>query len=222
MLKTPRTLPERFNTPNPPYTKTRRNARHAGPDAPIGPCTSRITQRAEIPRRGGPQSRPPKPSPLRGGRWHGEAVADEGAFFRQSDSIARAGLEITPAAHRRPGTGGRGQAPPPTQRQGEARTQQGPMPASGRILTDGGRTVCVPAQGPGPRRPLGLVGKDFDLQFLADPKENIQRWGLSPTFNLIHKRLRNPHRFRQLILTQSQLYSLFSNHFFIVLQNPSP
>lgn len=44
--------------PNPPYTKTRRNARHAGPDAPIGPCTSRITQRAEIPRRGGPQSRP--------------------------------------------------------------------------------------------------------------------------------------------------------------------
>ena len=181
-------------------------------------------QRPKISRRGGFQP-PEKPSPPPGGRWHGEAVTDEGAFFRQSDSIARAGLGITPAAHRRPGTGGRGQAPPlhkDREKHAPRRARCPHRAASGRILTDGGRTVCVPAQGPGPRRPLGLVGKDFDLQFLADPKENIQRWGLSPTFNLIHKRLRNPHRFRQLILTQSQLYSLFSNHFFIVLQNPSP
>lgn len=181
-------------------------------------------QRPKISCRGGLQP-PEKPSPPPGGRWHGEAVTDEGAFFRQSDSIARAGLGITPAAHRRPGTGGRGQAPPlhkDREKHAPRRARCPHRAASGRILTDGGRTVCVPAQGPGPRRPLGLVGKDFDLQFLADPKENIQRWGLSPTFNLIHKRLRNPHRFRQLILTQSQLYSLFSNHFFIVLQNPSP
>ena len=222
MLKTPRTSPERFNDPE--------SALHQNQEK-CPPCRARCPHRAlhlKDHAKGGdtPQGRPPEPPPKAfpppGGRWHGEAVTDVGAFFRQSDSIARAGLEITPAAHRRPGTGGRGQAPPPTQRQGEARTQPGPMPASGRILTDGGRTVCVPAQGPGPRRPLGLVRKDFDLQFLADPKENIQRWGLSPTFNLIHKRLRNPHSFRQLILTQSQLYSLFSNHFFIVLQNPSP
>ena len=52
--------------------------------------------------------------------------------------------------------------------------------------------------------------------------KNISNHTIIITFNLIHKRLRNPHRFRQLILTQSQLYSLFSNHFFIVLQNPSP
>ena len=157
-------------------------------------------QRPKISRRGGFQP-PEKPSPPPGGRWHGEAVTDEGAFFRQSDSIARASLEITHAARRRPGTGGRGQAPPPTQRQGEARTPQGPMPASGRILTDGGRTVCVPAQGPGPRRPLGLVGKDFDLQFLADPEKLFQRWIFSSPLYFTDKCLCHAQPFCQLVLT---------------------
>ena len=114
MLKTPRTLPERFNTPE--------SALHQNQEK-CPPCRARCPHRTlhlKDHAKGGdtPQGRPPEPPPKAfpppGGRWHGEAVTDEGAFFRQSDSIARAGLEITPAAHRRPGTGGRGQAPPPT------------------------------------------------------------------------------------------------------------
>ena len=201
MLKTPRTLPERFNAPE--------SALHQNQEK-CPPCRARCPHRTlhlKDHAKGGdtPQGRPPEPPPKAfpppGGRWHGEAVTDEGAFFRQSDSIARAGLEITPAAHRRPGTGGRGQAPPPTQRQGEARTPQGPMPASGRILTDGGRTVCVPAQGPGPRRPLGLVGKDFDLQFLADPEKLFQRWIFSSPLYFTDKCLCHAQPFCQLVLT---------------------
>lgn len=171
-----------------------------GPMPPSDPAPQGSRKGRRYPAGAAPRAAP-KAFPPPGGRWHGEAVTDEGAFFCQSDSIARAGLEITPAAHRRPGTGGRGQAPPPTQRQGEARTQQGPMPASGRILTDGGRTVCVPAQGPGPRRPLGLVGKDFDLQFLADPEKLFQRWIFSSPLYFTDKCLCHAQPFCQLVLT---------------------
>ena len=98
-------------TPNPLYTKTRRNARHAGPDAPIGPCTSRITQRAEIPRRGGPRAAPKAFPPL-GGRWHGEAVTDEGC--------PSAGID---------GRGGSGTRPYATPQIQELRAGAGPAPA---------------------------------------------------------------------------------------------
>lgn len=112
MLKTPRTLPERFNAPE--------SALHQNQEK-CPPCRARCPHRPlhlKDHAKGGdtPQGRPPEPPPKAfpppGGRWHGEAVTDEGAFFRQSDSIARAGLEITPAAHRRPGTGGRGKPHP--------------------------------------------------------------------------------------------------------------
>ena len=113
-------------TPNPLYTKTRRNARHAGPDAPIGPCTSRITQRAEIPRRGGPQSRPPKAFPPPGGRWHGEAVTDEGC---PSAGIGgRGGSGTRPYATPQIQELRAGAGPPLQRTEGELCTIQGPMP----------------------------------------------------------------------------------------------
>ena len=111
--------------PNPPYTKTRRNARHAGPDAPIGPCTSRITQRAEIPRRGGPQSRPPKPTPPRGEGGTAKPCRMRGVL--PPASAEGAGLGLAPTLRRKSRNCGRGQAPPLQRTEGELCTIQGPI-----------------------------------------------------------------------------------------------
>ena len=78
MLKTPRTSPERFNDPE--------SALHQNQEK-CPPCRARCPHRTlhlKDHAKGGdtPQGRPPEPPPKAfpppGGRWHGEAVTDEG------------------------------------------------------------------------------------------------------------------------------------------------
>ena len=83
MLKTPRTLPERFNAPE--------SALHQNQEK-CPPCRARCPHRTlhlKDHAKGGdtPQGRPPEPPPKAfpppGGRWHGEAVTDEGAMIER-------------------------------------------------------------------------------------------------------------------------------------------
>ena len=115
MLKTPRTLPERFNAPE--------SALHQNQEK-CPPCRARCPHRTlhlKDHAKGGdtPQGRPPEPPPKAfpppGGRWHGEAVT-EGA-----------GLGLAPTLRRKSRNCGRGQAPPLQRTEGELCTIQGPI-----------------------------------------------------------------------------------------------
>ena len=96
---------------------------------------------------------PSKAFPPQGGRWHGEAVTDEGASLCQNDSIARAGLGLTPAAHRSPGTSGRGKPRP----YGEDRERCAPHRArySHQAASPGtAGAYYAPLHGPGRKRKI--------------------------------------------------------------------
>ena len=90
-----------------------------GPMPPSGPAPQGS-------RKGRPPEPPPKASPPLGGRWHGEAVTDEGVSFRRHRRKGRVwDSPLRYAAN--PGTAGGGR--PPLQRtEGELCAIQGPMP----------------------------------------------------------------------------------------------
>ena len=129
MLKTPRTLPERFNTPE--------SALHQNQEK-CPPCRARCPHRTlhlKDHAKGGdtPQGRPPEPPPKAfpppGGRWHGEAVTDEGC--------PSAGIG---------GRGGSGTRPYATPQIQELRAGAGP-PCKGL------RENCAPYRAPSPIGP---------------------------------------------------------------------
>ena len=126
MLKTPRTLPERFNAPE--------SALHQNQEK-CPPCRARCPHRTlhlKDHAKGGdtPQGRPPEPPPKAfpppGGRWHGEAVTDEGC---PSAGIGgRGGSGTRPYATPQIQELRAGAGPPLQRTEGELCAIQGPLP----------------------------------------------------------------------------------------------
>ena len=135
MLKTPRTLPERFNAPESALHQNQEKCPPCrAPMPPSDPAPQGSRKGRRYPAGGGPQSRP-QSLPLRG-RWHGEAVTDEGC--------PSAGIG---------GRGGSGTRPYATPQIQELRAGGRPRPCKGL------RENCAPYRAPSPIGPHTQTGQ---------------------------------------------------------------